>query len=436
VGRPETRYAEADADVTVAYCRSDSGPADVVIMPGFATHLELMWEPPFSGRLFDRFARYARVTQIEKRGVGLSDRIAGPATLEQRMDDVRAVMDAEGIDRASIVGISDGASMCALFAATYPERVASLVLWAGGAGPPASQETRAALLPWVQDHWGSGDVMSVLLRVESSADSERLAKLERFSMSPRMARALLSMDFENDIRSALPVIAAPTLVVHRRGDPIVERDRAVTLANLIPGAQRVELPGDWHLSLVPDEEADALDIIEEFITGTRPSPAVDIDRVLATVMFTDIVDSTPRAAKLGDRRWRELLDAHDRAAAAEIERHRGVLVRTTGDGVLARFDGPARGIRCARAIVDAANQLDLDIRAGLHAGECELRGDDVAGIAVHIGARISALAGPGEVYVSSTVRDLVAGSGITFNDRGSHALKGVPGDWQILAVAS
>ena len=422
--------------MNIAYCRSDRGQIDVVVTPGFATHLELMWEPPYSGRIFDRFSRFSRVTQIEKRGVGLSDRISEPATLEQRMDDLRAVMDTEEIERAALVGISEGASMSALFAATYPDRVSSLVLWEAGAGPPVSEEVRSALLPWVQDFWGSGEVMSVLVRVGNERDVERLAKLERYSMSPRMARALMAMNFDNDIRGVLPVISAPTLVIHRRDDPILERDRAVALAELIPGARRVELPGDWHISLIENAEADALDIIEEFITGSRPAPAVDIDRVLATVLFTDIVDSTPRAAELGDRRWRELLDAHDRAAEAEIERHRGIMVKSTGDGVLARFDGPARGIQCARAIVDAGDRLDLGVRAGLHVGECELRGDDVAGIAVHIGARISALAGAGEVYVSSTVRDLVAGSGIAFDDRGRHCLKGIPGDWQVLAVAS
>ncbi|MGH3838022.1 MAG: adenylate/guanylate cyclase domain-containing protein [Pseudonocardiaceae bacterium] len=433
--RPKTQYADA-GEVNIAYCRGGSGPIDVVAMPGFATHLELMWEPPFSGRLFDRFSRFGRVTQIDKRGVGLSDRISAPSTLELRMDDLRAVMDAEGIDRAAVVGISDGAAMSALFAATYPERVSSLVLWAGGAGPPAGEEVRSALLPWVQDAWGSGEVLSALMRVGSSADVQRLAKLERYSMSPRMARALLDMDFTNDIRGVLPVISAPTLVIHRSGDPILRRERAVALAELIPGARRVELPGDWHISLVDDEEAEALDIIEEFITGSRPVPGTDIDRVLATVLFTDIVDSTPRAAALGDRRWSELLDAHDRVAAAEIDRHRGLMVKTTGDGVLARFDGPARGIRCARAIVDAADQLDLRVRAGLHVGEFLLRGDDLAGITVHIGARISALARPGEVCVSSTVRDLVANSGLTFDDRGRHVLKGVPGEWEVFAVAS
>jgi class 3 adenylate cyclase/esterase/lipase len=434
VARPRTRYADA-GELNIAYCRGDSGPIEVVVMPGFASHVELMWEPPFSGRLFDRFSRFARVTQIDKRGVGLSDRLSEPATLEQRMDDLRAVMDAEGIERAAIVGISDGASMSALFAATYPERVSSLVLWAGGAGPPAGEELRSALRRWVQDAWGSGQVMSALVRVESGADVQRLAKLERYSMTPRMASALLDMDFTNDIRGVLSVISAPTLVIHRSGDPILRPERAIALAAGIPGARRIELPGDWHISLVDDEETETLDHIEEFITGSRPSIDIDIDRILATVLFTDIVDSTPRAATLGDQRWRELLDAHDRVASDEIERHRGITVRSTGDGVLARFDGPARGIRCAQAIVDAAAQLDLRVRAGLHVGEFLLRGEDVAGITVHIGARISAMAGPGEVYVSSTVRDLVAGSGLAFDDRGRHVLKGVPGKWDVFAVA-
>jgi len=296
VDRPKTRYAES-GELNIAYCRSDSGPIDVVVTPGFATHLELMWEPPFSGRIFDRFSRFSRVIQIEKRGVGLSDRISEPATLEQRMDDLRAVMDAEEIEQAAFVGISEGAAMSALFAATYPDRVSSLVMWEAGVGAPASEDVRSALLPWVQDAWGSGEVMSVLVRVGNERDVERLAKLERYSMSPRMARALMAMNFDNDIRGVLPVISAPTLVIHRSDDPILDRARAVALAELIPCARRVELPGDWHISLIADAEADALDIIEEFITGSRPAPEVDIDRVLATVLFTDIVDSTPRAAQ-------------------------------------------------------------------------------------------------------------------------------------------
>lgn len=435
VARPRTRYADT-GELNIAYCRGDEGPLDVILMPGFATHIELMWDPPFNGRLFDCFARFARVTQIEKRGVGLSDRISTPATYEERMDDIRVVMDAEGIERAAIVGISDGAAMSALFAATYPSRVSSLVLWAAGAGPPAAEAIRSALLPWIQDAWGTGQPTAALLRVASNADVQRLARVERYAMSPRMARALLDMSFANDIRGVLPVISAPTLVVHRGGDPVLPRERAVTLGDLIPGARRVELPGDWHLSHVEEAEDDAADLIEEFITGVPPTPGYDGDRVLATVLFTDIVDSTPRAAELGDRRWRALLDAHDRVADDAVDRHRGVMVRSTGDGVLARFDGPARGIRCAQAIVEAADDLDLQIRAGLHVGEFQLRGDDVAGLTVHIGCRISDLAGAGEVLVSSAVRDLVAGSGIAFADRGRHRLKGVPGEWDVLAVAS
>ena len=277
--------------------------------------------------------------------------------------------------------------------------------------------------------------MASLVQVPSDSDVQRLAKLERYSMSPRMARGLLEMNFTNDVRAALPVISAPTLVVHRTGDPIAPRDNCIALAELIPGARRVELPGDFHLSLVDNAEDEALDIIQEFITGSPPDADFDVDRVLATVLFTDIVDSTPLAAELGDRRWRELLDAHDRAAETEIKRHRGVMIRSTGDGVLARFDGPARGIRCAQAIIESSRELELKIRAGLHVGEFVLRGDDVAGLTVHIGARISALAGAGEVFVSSDVRDLVAGSGITFEDRGTHSLKGVPGEWEVLAVA-
>ena len=295
------------------------------------------------------------------------------------MDDIRAVMDAEGIERAALVGLSDGASMCALFAATYPNRVSSLVLWAGGAGPPADEAIRSALLPWVAGQLGFGEAMAALVPWPGTPTSSASA-VRALAMSPRMARALLDMNFANDIRPALPVISAPSLVVHRRDDPVLGRDRAIALGALIPGARRVELPGDFHLSLVEGDETDALDVIEEFLTGTPPRPGFDADRVLATVLFTDIVDSTPRAAALGDRQWRDLLDAHDRAADEAVDRHRGVMVRTTGDGVLARFDGPARAIRCAQSIVGAAEQLDLPVRAGLHVGEFQLRGDDVAGL--------------------------------------------------------
>lgn len=393
-----------------------------------------MWEPPFSGILFDRVARFSRVTQIDKRGVGLSDRISEPATLEQRMDDLRAVMDAEGIERAALIGISEGSSLSALFAATYPDRVSSLVLWAGGAGPPATDELRSWMLPGVEDAWGSGQIMSLLVRLEDPTDIERLAKLERYSMSPKMARALLSMNLDNDLRDILPAISAPTLVIHRTGDLVTQRDRAITLAELIPGALRVELPGDWHLSLVPGAEAEALDIIEEFVTGTPPAPDVDVDRVLTTVLFTDIVGSTRQLSELGDHGWRAQLDRHDAMVRVQLERFRGREIDTAGDGFFARFDGPARAVHCAHAIIVGARTLGIDVRAGVHVGECEIRGDGLAGIAVHVGARVSALAGAGEVLTTTTVRDLVAGSGIEFVDRGQHSLKGVPGEWAILSA--
>jgi len=433
VERPRTRYAHS-GDLNIAYCRSDHGPIDVVVTPGFASHLELMWEPPFSGILFDRVARFSRVTQIDKRGVGLSDRISEPATLEQRMDDLRAVMDAEGIERAALIGISEGSSLSALFAATYPDRVSSLVLWAGGAGPPATDELRSWMLPGVEDAWGSGQIMSLLVRLEDPTDIERLAKLERYSMSPKMARALLSMNLDNDLRDILPAISAPTLVIHRTGDLVTQRDRAITLAELIPGALRVELPGDWHLSLVPGAEAEALDIIEEFVTGTPPAPDVDVDRVLTTVLFTDIVGSTRQLSELGDHGWRAQLDRHDAMVRVQLERFRGREIDTAGDGFFARFDGPARAVHCAHAIIEGARTLGIDVRAGVHVGECEIRGDGLAGIAVHVGARVSALAGAGEVLTTTTVRDLVAGSGIEFVDRGQHSLKGVPGEWAILSA--
>ena len=433
--RPATRYADAGG-VSVAYCRGDSEAVDVIVVPGFATHLEAMWEPPFNGRLFDRFSRFACVTQIEKRGVGLSDRISAPVTYEQRMDDLRAVMDAEDIARAVIVGISDGAALAALLAAAHPERVAALVLWAGGAGPRADPADSAAILAWVESVWGSGQAMAALVRVASELDVERLGRLERYALSPRAARSLLQMNLESDIRAALPIVSAPTLVVHRTGDPVTPRERAITLAGLIPGARRVELPGDWHMSLIDDAEDDAVDVIEEFITGAPPVAPSEVDHILATVLFTDIVDSTPKAAALGDRRWRDLLDAHDAVAVTEIDRHGGTMVKSTGDGVLARFDGPVRGIRCAQAIIDRARDLDLQIRAGLHVGGFQIRGADLAGLTVHIGARVAALASAGEVCISSTVGDLIGGSGLSLVDRGRHELKGVPGEWQVLAVAT
>jgi class 3 adenylate cyclase len=431
---PRTRYAKS-GDLNIAYQMWGDGPIDLVLVPGFATHLELMLEPPWSGGVPRRLSRFSRVINLDKRGVGLSDRVDRPATLEERMDDVRAVMDAEGVERAALLGVSEGGSMAAMFAATYPERTTSLVLWAPAGGNPGyAPEVKDLTTSWVEANWGSGEVIARLVRVGSEPDVARLAQLERYSATPRMAASLARMNLELDVRPVLPLISAPTLVLHRTGDGIVTRDIVVELAELIPGAKRVELAGDWHFNLTPGTEDDAFDLAEEFITGVRPTEVVEVDRVLATVLFTDIVDSTRHAAEHGDHRWHEILDQHDQLLRDEFVRHRGQEVNTTGDGFLARFDGPARAIRCAQAIVRSAARLGVEVRAGVHSGECEMRGDDLAGIAVHIGARVASLAGPSEVLISSTVRDLVAGSGIEFDDRGVHQLKGVPGDWQLLAV--
>ncbi|MEX2293925.1 MAG: adenylate/guanylate cyclase domain-containing protein [Acidimicrobiales bacterium] len=432
--RPRTRYAKS-ADLNIAYQVWGDGPFDVVVVPPFATHLELMLEPPWNGATVQRLARFARVFILDKRGVGLSDRIATAATLEERMDDVRAVMDAEGVERAALIGVSEGAAMSAMFAATYPQRVTALVLWGPvGGNPDLPAEMKEQAVVWTEGNWGNGEITAMFVRVGSEPDQQRLAQLERYSATPHMAASLVRMNLDLDVRPVLPLISAPTLVLHRTNDPIVDCDGVVQLTNLIPGARRVELPGDWHFNLMPGAEDEAFDVVEEFITGSKPTPMLQADRVLATVLFTDIVDSTRHAVEQGDHRWREVLDEHDQILRAELARHGGHEVNTTGDGFLARFDGPARAIRCAQSIVGSAAGIGVEVRAGVHAGECEVRGDDLAGIAVHIGARVAALARPSEVLISSVVRDLVAGSGIEFDDRGIHELKGVPGDWQLLAV--
>ena len=379
---------------------------------------------------------------FDKRGVGLSDRTAELPTLEQRMDDVRAVMDAADCERAAVVGMSEGGPMALLFAATYPERVSALVLWATFAriawAPDYPEgievEPAEAFCDQIEESWGHGRVVP-LISMQDAPDDEAtrraFARFERNSATPAMAAAANRFSLYIDARPALGAISAPTLVVHRTGDPLVNVVHGRYLAEHIRGARFSEYPGDFHESFLGKDE-EILDEIEEFLTGTRREP--EVDRVLKTIMFTDIVGSTERAVSMGDRRWHEVLEAHDSAVRGELERFRGDEVKTIGDGFLAAFDGPARAIRCAQAITGKAADMGLDVRAGLHTGECVARGDDLAGIAVHIGARVGSLAGPGEVLVTSTVRDLVTGSGVEFQDRGSHELKGVPGKWQLLAV--
>jgi len=441
-----TRYAQS-GDVSIAYQVVGDGPLDVVFVPGFVSHVELGWEMPWFGACWRRIARYARLIVFDKRGTGLSDRIARVPTLEERMDDVRAVMDAAGCERAAFMGVSEGGPMSLLFAATHPERTAALVLYGSFARCAWAPDHPIGYRPeeierayaFIARRWGTGRVFSRIAYGGLPDDDATLAlvgRVERYAATPAASVANLRFGTQTDIRHVLASITTPTLVVHRTGDPFLRIEHARYLAEHIPNARLVELPGDVHLGPLhdADDRHNGFDEIEEFLTGTRP--AAPVDRVLATVLFTDIVGSTERAAALGDRRWRATLDRHDAAVRRELARARGREIKTTGDGFVAAFDGPARAIRCAHAIVAAARELALDVRAGLHSGECEVRGEDLSGLAVHIGARVAALAGPGDVLVTSTVRDLVLGAGIEFDARGDHALRGVPGTWSIFAAKS
>jgi pimeloyl-ACP methyl ester carboxylesterase len=442
VDPPETRYARS-GDVNIAYQVVGEGPLDLVFVMGWVSHIDYFWEEPSFARFLLRLASFSRLILFDKRGTGLSDRVSlnELPTLEQRMDDVRAVMDAVSSERAALMGVSEGGPLCALFAATYPERTAALVMigayarrvWAPDYPFGATREHYDDFLEDVGSNWGGP--VGLEARAPSLVDDERFrewwATYLRMSASPGAAFALTKMNAEVDVRHVLPTISAPALVVHRTGDRSLPVEGARFMAEEIPVARLFELPGDDHLPFVGDQD-EILDEVEEFLTGVRRGP--EPDRVLATVLFTDVVGSTERAAELGDQRWQLLLAQHHALVRHELDRWRGREIVTAGDGFLATFDGPARAIRCACAIRDAVGGLGLEIRAGLHTGEIQLVGDDVAGIAVHLGARVAALAGDSEVLVSSTVKDLVAGSGIEFEERGEHELKGVPGEWRLYAV--
>jgi class 3 adenylate cyclase len=443
VDRPETRYAKS-GDVNIAYQVVGEGPFDLIWVPGWISNVEESWEVPEYAHFLQRLASFSRLILFDKRGTGLSDRVSNELlpTLEQRMDDVRAVLEAAGSERAAVFGASEGGNLSVLFAATYPERVRALVLLAVYAkrlrspdypwAPTAEQRERENDL--LEREWaGEMDVSELAPRAaDDPALMRRIATFFRRSASPGAAVALNRMNTQIDTRAVLPTISAPTLVIHRTGDLNVKVEEGRWIAGQIPAARYLELPGDDHLAWTGDTDG-LLDEVEEFLTGVRRAPSAD--RVLATVLFTDIVGSTERVTQLGDQRWRELLEEHQRLVRRDLERYRGREIDTAGDGFLSTFDGPARAIRCARAIGGSLRSLDLEIRAGLHTGECELLGNRIAGIAVHTAARIVALAGPGEILVSSTVKDLVAGSGIEFVERGEHELKGVPGNWQLYAAS-
>jgi len=438
--RPETLYTRS-GDVSIAYQVIGDGPIDLVMAPGWIFHLEVVWEEPSFERMMRRFAPHFRVILFDKRGTGLSDHSVGNSTVEDRMDDIRAVMDAAGSEQAVVMGWSEGGTFAAVFAATYPERTRALISYASGVRfvqAPDFQlgwapEMREVFDTYVRESWGSGlaSYFVVPSRANDEAFRRWFGRYERMSISPSEAIVLSGLNIGVDVRHVLPAIRVPTLVLHQRGDKFVFPELGRDFAERVPGAKFVELPGEDHLFWFGDPEQ-TVDQIVEFVTGARPKPQVD--RVLATVMFADIVGSTERAAELGDRRWRDLLDGYYSVAGEEIERHRGRKVKTLGDGVLATFDGPARAVRCAQALAKQTKILGLEVRSGLHTGEIELISEDVGGIAVHITSRVAGHAGAGEVVVSSTVKDLVSGSELEFTDRGAHSLKGVPGEWHLYAV--
>jgi class 3 adenylate cyclase len=443
---PETLYARS-GDVSIAYQVLGEGPFDVVIAPGTVSHVELGWEAAGWAALLRGVAEHARVLVFDKRGTGMSDRVAGLPTLEERSDDIWAVMEAAGSDRAALFGFSEGVPMSVVFAASYPERTSALVLYGGLArtlwAPDyrlgyTEREYRKLIEEEVEAFVTPGGLEADLhtgFRSAGEEEAQAWARVFRYGASPASHEALERMNTSIDVRGVLGVVNAPTLVIHQRADPWVQVEHGRYLAEHIPGAAYVELDGDEHIptaAAAPQLLAHVIPFLEDAVSREAPEP----DKVLATVLFSDIVGSTERAAELGDAQWRELLADHHARVRRELARFRGVELDTAGDGFFARFDGPARGIRCALAIRDAVRELGLQVRLGLHAGECEVLDGKVAGIAVAIGARVSALAPPGEVLVSQTVKDLVAGSGIIFENRGLAELKGVPGEWRLYSVAS
>jgi pimeloyl-ACP methyl ester carboxylesterase len=436
---PETRYTRS-GELHIAYQVVGDGPTDLVWIPGWISNIDHYWDEPLVAQYFERLASFSRLILFDRRGTGLSDPLPRAPTLEEQMDDVVAVMDAAGSEKATVYAQLEGGAMAAMFAATHPERTTGLILyeamprmsWAPDYDWALRYEERSARL---ERSWGDGSRVAAL--APTAARSPRLmrwfARLERLSASPGVARELHMMNAQVDVRAVLPQVQAPTLVLHRAQDTFIDMRHSQYLAEHIPGARLVKLPGSEAITFGANDDV-LIEEVEEFLTGAR-SPAAP-NRVLATVMFGDIVGSTERAAELGDRRWRELLGSFAQAYEHELRRFRGRTVKALGDGVLATFDGPARAIACAEAVANAArSDFGLELRAGIHTGEVEVMGDDIGGIAVHIAARVLGFAGPGELIVSGTVKDLVVGSGIAFEDRGEHELRGVPGQWRLWSVA-
>jgi class 3 adenylate cyclase len=436
---PATHYVKSDG-IHIAYQVLGEGPFDLLFVPGFISNVEATWRSPDLSAFFRRLASFCRLILFDKRGTGMSDRGSQIFTLEQRMHDVRAILDEVGSKQAALFGASEGGPMSLLYAATYPQRTSALVLygsyakrsWAPDYPFGWNEEQWQRVLDDIEHHWGTPQALSIAMRLPSAASdrdtAERIASYFRASASPGAAAAIMRMNREIDVRHVLSATRVPTLVLHRASDQVIDVRHARYLAQHIPGAKLIEFPGEVHSPWLGDRDA-VLDAVEQFLTGRRRLH--EPERLLATVLFADIVGSTEHAAALGDNPWRKLLEAFYARVREALQVYRGREISTAGDGFLAAFDGPARAIRCAGAIRDGVRPLNLEVRCGLHTGECEVVGNDLAGIAVHIGARVAALADPGEVLASQTVRDLVAGSGLAFEERGTHKLKGVPDEWRL-----
>lgn len=441
---PQTRYVRSD-DVQIAYQVLGNGPSDLLFVPGFVSNIEAIWENPIAAAFLLRLASFSRLIMFDKRGTGMSDRGSQIFTLEQRMHDVMSVLDAVGSERATLFGVSEGGPMSMLYGATYPERTSALILYGTYAKRTWSPDYPFGWKPdrWervlsnFENHWGTPQGVALEIWAPSLAQdpvaSERAASYFRAAASPGAVIAIMQMNRQIDVREVLPLIHVPTLILHRVDERISEIGHARYLAERIPNAKLVELPGEDHVPWAGASDL-LLDEIEECVTGARR--VHEAERVLATVLFVDIAGSTERAAEIGDRSWRLLLEGFYSRVRDLLKTHRGREIDTAGDGLLAAFDGPARAVRCANAIRDGVHTLGIQVRCGVHTGECEIAGEKLAGIAVHIGARVAARAAPGEVLVSQTVRDLVSGSGLVFEDRGGHELKGVPGEWRLFCAAS
>jgi class 3 adenylate cyclase len=444
---PDVQYAKS-GDVNIAYQATGEGPFDLVFVPGYVTHLELHWAMPSFAPFLERLSSFCRLIRFDKRGTGMSDRVSGAPTLETRMDDVRAVMDAVGSRRAAFYGVSEGAAMSILFAATYPDRMAALIvrsafprrMWAPDYPWGRTEEEYQREVERDLRVFGPRDQAREAVRALgrfTDTEVESFLQMLRFGASPGALEALHRMNKEIDVRHVLPTVRVPTLVLHGSEDTLVSAEVARYVASQIPTTRLSEIPGVGHLAFGNPAAALIADEIQRFVTDVWEAGGWEEgepERVLATVLFTDIVGSTAKAVELGDRAWRDLLARHHALIRRELVRFRGAELDVAGDGFFARFDGPARAVRCACAITDSVRELGLEVRAGLHTGECEVLDGKVGGIAVHIGARVANEAQPGEVLVSSTVKDLVAGSGLHFRERGTAALKGVPDEWRLYAV--